>query len=494
MLRSVFMKRREFLKFSGAIATQSFLATGLLESVFVATAHGQSVSLRDLKNSLSQDQALILVPQDAQFANYQMAFNRRTLKTPVVRVVCSTPQAVATAVQWAQANKVPLAMRSGGHSFEGLSQGTGLVIDTRPMDQFELSADKNTFVSGAGAMLGNVYTKLSQVGRVVPAGSCPTVGITGHTLGGGYGLLARPLGLACDSLLAVEMVNAEGKIIRVSETENSELFWALRGGGAGSFGIVTKLQFKTHPVSHVLVYGMSWNVTSKIAAELMKAWQQWAPEAPREITSLFKVSKAKDGSINMRAIGQSLGAENVLRSELARLSAIAQPTKMTVEDLDFMSSVRHFGGSFDHEYIFMKGKSDYIKQVMSDEGLEAMLQKAPTGIDIIFDSYGGAIRDKADDETAFAHRAGTVSSLQYYTQWYKDADTKARLETMKTFHDALRPYMSGSAYFNYCDLDIKDYGRAYWGNNLERLMEIKLQHDPTNFFAHAQSIPLKKGF
>lgn len=487
------MKRREFLKFGGAVVTQSFLASSLLDSVFLQTAHGQSVSIRDLKSSLPSDQAMILVPQDAKFADYQQAFNKRTLKTPMVRVLCKTPQAVAIAVQWAQANKVPLAMRSGGHSFEGLSQGTGLVIDTRPMDQFEISEDKNSFVSGSGAMLGNVYTNLALDGRAVPAGSCPTVGITGHTMGGGYGLLARPLGLACDSLLAVEMVNAKGQIIECSATSNSDLFWALRGGGAGSFGIVTKLHFKAHPVSHVLTYGMSWNVSPKVAVALGKTWQQWAPEAPREITSLFKFSKAKDGSINVRAIGQSVGSENVLRSELARLSAIAQPTSLNIKDQDFMSSVRHFGGSFDHEYIYMKGKSDYVKQVMSDLGLATTLDKMPTGIDMIFDSYGGAIRDVSDDATAFAHRTGTISSVQYYTQWYKDSDTAARLEKMKTFHDALRPFMSGSAYFNYCDLDIKDYAKAYWGSNLNRLIEIKQLHDPANFFTHAQGIPLKKG-
>ncbi|MDG0817106.1 FAD-binding oxidoreductase [Bdellovibrio svalbardensis] len=487
------MKRRTFLKFGGALVAQSVIASSLLDSVFLSTAHGQTVSIRDLKNSLPADQAMILVPQDAQFASYQQAFNKRTLKTPIVRVLCSTPQAVAISIQWAQANKVPLAVRSGGHSFEGLSQGTGLIIDTRPMSQFQISSDKQTFIAGAGALLGNVYTELAKDGRAVPAGSCPTVGITGHTLGGGYGLLARPLGLACDSLLKVEMVNAKGEIIQCSADENKDLFWALRGGGAGSFGIVTKLQFKTHEVSHVYTYGMSWKVSPEVAAQLMKTWQQWAPESPREITSLMKVSRGKDGLINVRALGQTVGTENILRSELARLSAIAQPESLNIKDLDFMSSVRHFGGSFDQEYIFMKGKSDYIKQVMSDEGIAVLLKKIPSGIDVIFDSYGGAIRDVADDATAFAHRTGTVSSLQYYTQWFKEADGKAKLETMKTFHDALRPYMSGAAYFNYCDLDIKDYARAYWGNNLQRLIDIKVQHDPNNFFAHAQSIPLKKG-
>ena len=129
---------------------------------------------------------------------------------------------------------------------------------------------------------------------------------------------------------------------------------------------------------------------------------------------------------------------------------------------------------------------------MTDEGLRDLLQKLPPRMDVMFDSYGGAISDVREDETAFVHRAGTISSVQYYMQWEKAEDTNARLATMKTFHEAMRPHMSGFAYFNYCDLDVKDYTQAYWGSNADRLSQIKTDHDPLNVFRHAQSIPLKK--
>lgn len=486
------MKRRDFLKFGGALATQSLIASTFLDSLWIPTARGGSVSVNSLKNALNPTEATILVPQDAKFANYQSAFNKRTLQTPLVRVLCLTPAAVAIAIQWAQTNNVRLVMRSGGHSFEGLSQGTGLVIDTRLMNQFSLSADKKSFVVGAGALLGNVYNELSKSGLAVPAGSCPTVGITGHTLGGGYGLLSRPLGLACDSLISAVMVNAKGQTLNCSETENQDLFWALRGGGAGSFGIVTQLQFKTHKVPSVRVFSVRWKVTGDVAANLMKTWQTWAPDSPREITSLMKVSRGGPNVFNIRLIGQTVGSETTLRKEISQVTAVAAPDLFTVKDLVFMDAVRHFGGSFEASSVFMKGKSDYIKQVMSDEGLAAFLNKIPSGIDVIYDSYGGTISDVKEDETAFAHREGTVSSLQYYTQWEKAADGNAKLQIMRNFHEAMRPHMSGSAYFNYCDLDIKNYPQAYWGANADRLSHIKTYHDPQNFFAHAQSVPLKK--
>ena len=484
------MNRRSFLKLSGLVTAQSVFASAAVQSLWTVSARGEEVPLSSLHSALNPDDGVILVPGDAQFTLYQSAFNTRTLKMPLVRVLCLTPAGVATCIQWALMNDVPMATRSGGHSFEGLSQTTGLAIDLRMRNHLEISDDKNHFVTGAGSLLGNIYQALSVQNKTVPAGSCPTVGITGHTLGGGYGLVARAYGLACDSLRAAEIVDADGKILNCSATENADLFWALRGGGAGSFGVVTQLQYSTHPAGSVIVYGLSWNVNAHVAAALMKTWQGWAPNAPREITSLMKVGRGLNGLYSVRAIGQSIGTETQLRAELAHLTKIAA-AGVSLQGLPFMGAVHHFGGSFDAQSVFMKGKSDYLKAVMSDLATSKFLSAIPIGIDVIFDSYGGAIRDHKDTDMAFAHRSNTLSSLQYYTQWGNASQGVAKLAAIRTFHDAMRPYMSGSAYFNYCDLDIKDYATAYWGDNLPQLMDVKAKYDPKNVFRHAQSIPVK---
>lgn len=487
------MQRREFLQKAGLLTAQSVLATAVLESWFLPNARGESLSLKSLKEAISPKDGFVLIPQDAQFAAYQSAFNRRTLRTPLVRVLCSTPAGVATAIQWAQTNAVPLAVRSGGHSFEGLSQGTGLIIDTRPMNQILIAQDQQSFVLGAGWQLGGVYASLAKNQRAIPAGSCPTVGITGHTLGGGYGLLSRPFGLACDNLLSATVVDARGQILNCSENENSDLFWALRGGGAGSFGIVTKLQFRTHKVPSVRTYGLRWQVPAPAAARLMKAWQAWAPASPREITSIMNISRAGGGLINVRFLGQSIGSEESLRKELKSMTGIIRSeTPITVQNLDFAQAVRHFGGSGKSNSVFMKGKSDYLTKTMSDEHLNLFLEKIPSGLAVMFDSYGGAIRDLNDHETAFPHRSGILSSLQYYCEWANAAEGPQKMANLKRFHAEMRPAMSGRAYFNYCDLDLPNYAQAYWGKNLDRLIQIKRAYDPSNFFSHAQSIPVQQ--
>lgn len=488
------MKRRDFLKFSGALAAQTVLASTALESIFISTAHGQSVSVNTLKQSLNPKEALVVVPTDALAAKYQSAFNKRTLLTPSVRVLCTTPQAVATAIQWAQTNNVPLALRCGGHSFEGLSQSTGLVIDTRLMSQISVSQSGDLVSVGGGALLGKIYEEVSKYGRVIPAGTCPTVGSVGHTLGGGFGLLARPLGLAADSLTAVELVDARGNILVASETQNKDLFWALRGGGGGSFGVVTKMQYRTHKVAQVVVFGISWTLPLENAMGLLKAWQQWAPNAPSEMTTMMKTSKNQSGTVNIRFIGQSIGSEDSLNRELKRFTTLQPSDKVTVKPLAFFDAVKRFGGNVEAqtESVLMKGKSDYIKKVMSDQGIKDFLTRLPVGVDVMFDGYGGAVRNLKDTDTAFAHREETVSSLQYYTQWSNSSQTSEKLAMMRDFHNAMRPYMSGGAYVNYCDLDIKNYAEAYWGKNLDRLISLKSFYDPQNFFRHAQSIPLKK--
>ena len=480
------MNRRSFLKLSGLLSVQTIFPAYAVQSLWIPNAQGAGVSLASLHAALDPRDASVLVPSDKLFAPNQIAFNKRTIQVPLVRVLCSTAQGVAIAIEWARTNNVPLAVRSGGHSFEGLSQTTGLAIDTRPMGHVQMASDLNSFTAGGGATLGNIYTQLSTHDRAFPAGSCPTVGISGHTLGGGYGLLARPLGLACDSLISAELVNADGKTLTCSETENSDLFWALRGGGAGSFGIVTSLQMKAHRIGNVIVYGLSWTADAKVTSSLIKAWLEWASSAPREITSLMGLHLGSNGNFELRAFGQTVGSMTQLHSEIAKLTGIAPATPLT-----FIEAVHHFAGSDQVTSDFTKGKSDYLTRVFDDQGLATLLSNLPAGISVTFDSYGGKVADVGGAETAFADRAGTLSSIKYSAHWASATQTPTKLQQIRKFYDSMRDFVSGGAYFNYCDLDLKNYGLAYWGTNLERLTEIKAKYDPSNVFCHAQSIPSK---
>jgi FAD/FMN-containing dehydrogenase len=468
-------------------------ATGVFAPAILVTWRGRGVAALPPLPNLAPSEAQLLLPTNSDFEKFEPAYNRRTMLRPQVRALCKTPNAVAAMVDWARTNKVPFALRSGGHSYEGFSQSTGLAIDTRLMNGVEITGDSVTI--GAGASLGDIYKNIGAKGFAIPAGSCPTVGVSGHVLGGGFGLLGRALGLACDSLQWIELVNPQGQLVQVDAQQQPDLFWACRGGGGGSFGVATRFRFKLHPIGQVVTFAVDWSLNAARAAKVMKAWQAWAPQAPKAITSILRMGKRADGSINVHCAGQSVGALAEVRNELKVLLNTEQPDAVPrIATRTFLDAVDHFSGGWNYESTYSKCKSDYVLSPLSDDGIATLiagLRKLPANAIVpICDSYGGAVADVAPDATAFAHRAGTRYCIQYYSSWTAGADTAKRVKYMQDLYATMRPYVSGAAYVNYCDLDLVDWANAYWGANLARLRQVKAAFDPDNLFRHAQSIPL----
>lgn len=501
------MKRREFLSNLGSTATAfgayTIVSGAFLNQFFIENALGSEVSLNELAKILGPEEATVLVPSSPDFAKFNKAFNMRVQVTPAVRVLCLTEESIAKCIQWSRTNNIPLAMRNGGHSYEGFSSTTGLVIDVRLREKMNLYREgEDTFLQvESGAKLGKIYEFLAPHGLAIPAGSCPTVGVTGHTTGGGFGLLARTFGLACDSLLKARIVMANGEILNASESENPDLFWAIRGAGGGSFGVVTELTFKTSKVKEVVVFGATYSGDQKTILAIMKQWLAWAPASFKEINCLMRLQRVSDKSWSIRIYGQRVPLENEtveqtqkrvndMLEKFNRIKA-ADAGKFVVKPLSFIDSVHRFAGSeTELSSVYMKGKSDYIKNGISDDGLLMMMSQIPTGVASMFDCYGGVIADRKDSDTAFAHRENTLCSIQHYSEWRNSSDSQTKVATLQKYYDSLRPYMSGSSYFNYCDLDIKNYAEAYWGSNLAKLVQIKKKFDPQNIFKHAQSVPL----
>ena len=312
------------------------------------------------------------------------------------------------------------------------------------------------------------------------------------TLGGGFGHLARAFGLACDSLEWVELVDPQGQIITADSQTNADLLWACRGGGGGTFGAVTRLRFKLHPLTRVFIYGATWTVSANVAVKLVQAWQAWAPQAPDGISSILRIRKSGAQRIELHCAGQSTGSERQLRAELQHLMNVAAPvTALRVSPKSFISAVHYYAAGED-DPTYLKGKSDYVTSPLGEEGTLALLhglQQIPDNtITVICDAYGGAVGRVGAGDTAFAHRAGTLFAMQYVSTWENANDTPARLARMRALYDAMRPYVSGGAYVGYCDLDLTDWAQAYWGVNLPRLRAIKSSFDPDYVFAHAQSV------
>jgi FAD/FMN-containing dehydrogenase len=468
------------------------IAAGIVSTpAIVRRSLAQSDPLPSLPN-LSASDALLLRPGDRSYETYEPASNKRVLLRPKLRALCKTSKAVSVMVQWTRSNNLAFALRSGGHSYEGFSQSASVVIDTRLMNHIEFNRRARTMTVGSGATLAPVYEAIGAAGFGFPGGSCPTVGIAGHALGGGFGLIGRRFGLACDSLQWLEVVDPGGAVIVADAQHNPDLFWAARGGGGGSFGAVTKFRFAIYPISRIVVFGVTWTLPQARAVKLFRAWQAWAPQAPSSITTFMRVNGMADGKVELHCAGQSTGSETELRRELRALLDIAQPASaLRVRSMSFLAAARYFFGPPEQPTYF-KAKSDYVTTPLGEDGAAAFLTELQKirSVVAICDSYDGAVGRIADSATAFAHRAGTQFCIQYFSEWSDDGDTASRLANMRDLYAAMRPYVSGGAYVNYCDLDLGDWAQAYWGSNLPRLRQIKSTFDPDNVFRHAQSVPL----
>ncbi len=267
------MQRRDFLKVSGGLSAHLIVGGSLLSVGRAEADTGLPVAA--LKARLDPKKDIVLLATDKASAAKNLSFNKRTQIAPQLRVIAASAGAVSATILWATENGVGFAVRSGGHSYEGFSQSPDLVIDVRGIAAIKLSDDDKSVSVGSGANLGSVYTHLWRADVAIPAGSCFPVGVAGHSLGGGFGLLGRPFGLACDSILSMEVVDAMGQIRTVSEQKDPDLFWALRGGGNGNFGVVTNFNFRTSAVDMVARFGITWSRSVAPATKIVQAWQQW---------------------------------------------------------------------------------------------------------------------------------------------------------------------------------------------------------------------------
>src|SRR6202045_985560 len=363
------MKRRDFLQISGALSAHVIVGGSLL-SIHKAEAQA-GLPIAALRALLDPKKDMVLVPTNKDFSKYNRSFNTRTQIAPRVRVVAGSAKAVSTTMLWAANNGLSFAVRSGGHSYEGFSQSPDLVIDVRGMTGIKLATDKKSVSVGSGSSLGSVYKALWPGHLAIPAGSCFPVGVAGHSLGGGFGLLGRPFGLACDSILSMEVVDASGNILNVSDKENSDLFWALRGGGNGSFGVVTNFNFRTSAVNMVAKFAITWNKPVAQGVKIVQAWQEWLEDLPSSVTCTLHLTKAKGGLITVHMAGLSVQSESGLKVELKRLQSLAGTASvLTTRTMTFHQAAVVFdGGETNPDSVLMKAKSDYVTEPMTGQGI-----------------------------------------------------------------------------------------------------------------------------
>jgi hypothetical protein len=466
-----------------------------------------------LKGRLSGSLAL---PGDPTYDEARLTENPRWDDArPLAVLTAGAASDVAAALAFAKKYGLPVALRSGGHSYPGYSAGgaagTGvapsLVIDTRGMTTIALAAD-NTVTIGAGASLAQVYDTVGRAGRSLAGGSCATVGVTGLTLGGGVGVLVRAYGLTCDSLTAVEIVTADGTVHTASATKDADLFWACRGGGGGHLGVVTSLTFSTQPAPTVTMFSLTWPAAS--AAAVVAAWQAWAPTADPKLWSTLKLlnGPAYGSGLGVFLSGTWLGAQGDLAAQFAPfLAAAGQPSKNGSSQHDYHDAMMSYagcanvpvakcttgpGGSLTRESF--SATSHIANQALSAAGIQTLVTQATAargvaGIKeggISMDALGGQVGAIAADATAFPHRSA-LFSVQY-TATFPDGTDPAPLDSyVRGFRAAMVPEWGEGAYVNYADASLANPATSYFGGNASRLESIRKRYDPTGFFTQPQA-------
>ncbi len=515
--------RRQFLRRTGtlgaALTSSALLGASCSSTPRSSPATSSSTSSRpptttgappDWAELSGSIQGNLVLPSSPAYPSAKLLYNEQFDGIdPAAIAMCASVSDVQRCVDFARRFAVPVAARSGGHSYGGYSLSTGLVIDVASMATVSPGASGARI--GTGARLIDIYDTLGNAGLVLPGGSCPTVGIAGLTLGGGIGVLDRLYGLTCDNLRSVRLVLADGSLVTASEASEPDLFWACRGGGGGNFGIATSFEFDVHPVpSEIALFTLDWPWSA--ATDVLGAWLSWLPSIPDGLWSNCQLL-ATGSSLEVRVSGVLVGTAGSLGSLLSPLEAAVgpSPTYRFVGPDSYLNarfieagcegktlgechlSSQNPEGTL--ERAAYGSKSSFVTQPMPAAGLSATAdalasaqQLAPgLGAAIAFDSYGGRINAVAPSATAFVHR-DAIAGIQMSASWRSGTEPTAATQWLASAAAALGPYTTG-AYQNYVDPTLENWQQAYYGSNLPRLVSVKASVDPDDFFHFDQSIP-----
>jgi hypothetical protein len=463
---------------------------------------------------------------------------------PAAVVVPASLDELRAAVRCARAAELVMRIRSGGHSYEGLSYTTEdrsafAVVDLAALARVRVDARGATAWVESGATLGQVYHAVAASSPTLAfsAGSCPTVGSGGHIAGGGFGLLSRKYGLAGDNVVDAVLVDAGGRVMdRAAMGE--DVFWAIRGGGGGTWGAVYAWRVQLRPVpERVTAFVVNRRGTVESVARLVSTWQHVAPWLPDEFyLSAFVgagLPESNRTGISVTFKGFYLGPSNeALQILTARFPEIGlsdlNPREMSwIESVVFFSGLPEGSSVSDltdrvlHSKNYFKAKSDYVRRPMSlDQLIRAveLLSEQPKAY-VILDPYGGAMDRFGSGDLPFPHRKGNIHGIQYLIGWSADEDGHRQeyIDWLRRFYDFMGAYVPKNprtAYINYMDLDLgtnnwsdrrrsiiinkspnpeveaaRAWGERYFLGNYDRLVRAKTAIDPDNVFRNAQSIP-----
>ncbi len=411
-------------------------------------------------------------------------------RRPAMIARCRGPEDVVRAVNFARDHRIPLSVRGGGHNVSGNAIcDDGLVIDLTPMKEVQVDPERRVATAQGGVTFKEFDLKTQEFGLATTGGIVSSTGIAGYTLGGGLGYLMRKHGLACDNLLGVEIVTADGRVLKANARENADLFWAVRGGGA-NFGVVTSFEFRLHPVGKIL-YGPLIHPLQR-ARDVLRFYRKFMEGAPDELQAYAGCLRTPDGAPVAAVVAAYIGpieeGERILRPLREFGPPLAdqiQPTAYVdhraLFDAYYPSGLRNYW------------KSSFLKE-LSDAAIETMIrhfERAPSPLPgVALEPLGGAVARVGRDETAFDHR-DAWSSVIITDAWKDPAEDEKHRAWVRGLWQDLEPYTTGGVYVNYLGEE-RDEGRnrvkAAYGTKYERLAALKKEYDPENLFRSNQNI------
>nr|AEK87147.1 berberine bridge enzyme [Hevea brasiliensis] len=490
-------------------------------------------------NTNPQDQISTLVysQTNASYTSVLRAYirnarmNTSTTPKPVIILTPKQISHVQAAVICTKSVGYQLKIRSGGHDYEGISYISDVpffVLDMFNLRSIDIDVKNESAWIQSGATLGEVYYRIWEKSKAhgFPAGICPTVGVGGHFSGGGYGNMLRKYGLAVDNVLDAQIVDVNGKLLD-RKAMGEDLFWAIRGGGGGSFGVIISYKISLVPVPETVTVFRVERTLDENATDIVFKWQFVAPKTDNGLFMrmlLQPVTSKKnktEKTIRASIVALYLGNADTLVSLLGKEFPELGLKKENCNETSWIQSViwwANYDIGTSPEVLldrdpdsanFLKRKSDYVQTPISKDKLnliwQRMIELGKTGL--VFNPYGGRMSEIPATDAPFPHRAGNLFKVQYSVNW-EDAGSTAEIEYLtqaRKLYSYMTPFVSKnprSAFLNYRDLDIgvmeagknsyeegSVYGYKYFNGNFDRLVKVKTAVDPENFFRNEQSIP-----
>jgi FAD/FMN-containing dehydrogenase len=434
----------------------------------------------------------LLEPGDPGYDDARRLWNAMIDKRPAVIARCQSTRDVVAALRYARREGLEVAIRGGGHSVAGHSSTDGgVMIDLRPMHEVTVDPKARRARVQGGALLRHLDQATHEHNLATTGGMVDHTGVSGLTLGGGYGWLARLHGLACDNLASAEVVTASGDVVRASDTENADLFWGIRGGG-GNFGIVTEFEFRLHPIGPMLSVELRY--AAEDAAAVARAYREFMALAPPELTSLLGMDVGR-GAGDMATSGAThrelhiwyvLAGKDLKDSERLGAPLLRHATRpleqrsRVLSYRDLQSAISGPAGPGRRHY--WKGS---LMWELSDSFLDAFVERgliAGGGCGIELFSLGGATARVGEDDTAYSNRGATFDLLPAAT-WDDEVDDDRNISLTRQNWEALAPFARSAVYVNDLGADANERVRDVYGaTKFERLVSLKNRWDPGNTF------------